>query len=51
MARAIKETPVLRGKDAERFDKKIKENASRKVPAPDYNRAIAVYRKVKITGR
>jgi hypothetical protein len=49
MAQAVKETPVLRGKDAERFAKKIKANASLKVPAHEYKRAIVAYERVKVS--
>ncbi len=47
MARPIKETPVLRGKDAERFQRIIKENESKKVPASDYERAKQAYSSIK----
>ena len=43
MATPIKETPVLYGKDSERFLKTIKENESKKVPREDYDRAMKVY--------
>lgn len=43
MARPIKETPILRGKDAERFSRIIKENETKKVPAEDYERARKAY--------
>lgn len=48
MARPIKETPVLSGSDARRFEKAIKENAERKVPRESYERAINVFRNIKI---
>ena len=44
MARPIKETPILTGKDAERFQKIIKANEYKKVPASDYERAEKAYR-------
>lgn len=44
MAQAIKETPVLSGKDAERFEQKIQENASRKVSREEYDRAMRIYK-------
>jgi hypothetical protein len=47
MARPIKETPVLTGKDAERFEKEIKENENRRVSDSDYQRAIATFQSVK----
>ncbi len=43
MARPIKETPILTGKDAERFQRIIKENENKKVPAADYERAQKAY--------
>lgn len=48
MARPIKETPVLTGKNAEEFEKAIKENESedRKVSRETYERALEVYRSV-----
>jgi len=46
MARQIKETPILRGKAAERFEKSIKANAKKKVSSAEYNRAIANFKKI-----
>jgi len=48
MASPIKETPVLTGKDAVRFEKQIKENETgkNKVPASEYNRAQETFKKV-----
>jgi hypothetical protein len=48
MARPVKETPVLKGKDAKRFKEEIKENETRKVSASEYERAIATYQSVKL---
>ncbi|MCP5244849.1 MAG: hypothetical protein H6937_02315 [Burkholderiales bacterium] len=48
MATPIKDTPVLYGKDAERFERIIKENESKKVPAADYNRAKEAYKKFRL---
>jgi hypothetical protein len=47
MARPIKETPVLMGKDARRFEKTIKENETKKVTPAHYRRAMDVYASVK----
>jgi hypothetical protein len=47
MARPIKETPVLSGKDAKRFEQQIKENEKRKVPESDYQRALKTFNAVK----
>ena len=46
MAKTIKETPILRGKDAKRFSASVEKSASRKVPDKAYNRAKAVYSRV-----
>jgi len=46
MAREVKETPVLSGKDAEVFARAIKANESRNVPSEDYARAKAIYERV-----
>ena len=47
MARPIKETPVLKGKNAKDFEKAIKQNEKRKVSRATYQRAIAVFRSIK----
>ncbi len=48
MATKIKETPVLYGKDAERFDRACKENEAglHKVSSGEYQRAMDVYNSV-----
>lgn len=43
MAKEIRETPVLMGKDAARFEKIIKENEKRKVSRDAYERGKAAY--------
>ena len=48
MARPIKETPVLEGKDARRFEKEIERNKGRKVPKEDYLRAVEVFKRIKL---
>ena len=48
MATPIKETPVLTGKDAERFARIIKENENKKVPAEDYQRAKEAFKNFKV---
>jgi len=47
MAREVKETPVLSGKDAEKFTRTINANESRKVPSEEYDRAKAIYERVQ----
>lgn len=50
MARQIKETPVLKGKYAREFDKKVKENRDKKVSEQDRKRAMDAYNKIKVVG-
>lgn len=47
MALPIKETPVLKGKDAQRFSENMRTAESRPVPREDYERAKNVYQKTK----
>ncbi len=46
MATEIKETPILRGKDAARFEMICEENLSKKVSAEEYQRGKDAYDKV-----
>lgn len=46
MATPIKDTPILYGKDSDRFLKKVKENENKRVPKKDYDRAMKVYNKM-----
>lgn len=46
MAKEVKETPVLTGKEAERFTKAIQENEHKRVPEEDYARAMTTYEQV-----
>lgn len=48
MARPIKETPVLTGKNAKEFEKAIKENEQedKKVSKEEYERALEVFKSV-----
>jgi len=46
MARKIKETPMLIGKDAERFDRAIKENKTKRINLSDYVRAKSIFERV-----
>ena len=48
MARPIKETPVLEGEDARRFEMEIERNQERKVPKQDYLRAIETFKRIKL---
>ncbi len=47
MAKPIKETPILFGKDADRFLKDIKKNEGEKISDKDYRRALSIFEKVK----
>ena len=48
MARPIKETPVLKGKNAKNFEKAIKQNEKRKVSQDKYQRAIAAFKRITV---
>lgn len=43
MAKEIRETPILRGKDAVRFEKAIKANENRKVSHDEFQRGKKAY--------
>ena len=47
MAKPIKETPVLEGKEAERFIKEVRANEKRKVSNTEYRKALSDYRELK----
>jgi len=47
MAKPIKETPVLYGKDAQKFEKKITLNKVNTAPKPEYDRVMNNYNKIK----
>jgi hypothetical protein len=46
MAKPIKDTPTLKGKDANRFSADIKANESKKVNEADYKKMLASYTKI-----
>ncbi|MEW8351970.1 MAG: hypothetical protein AB2689_00010 [Candidatus Thiodiazotropha taylori] len=46
MARKIKETPVLKGKNARAFDRAITSNKSKKVTSHEYKRAEDTYTRI-----
>jgi hypothetical protein len=46
MATPIKETPILRGKDARRFEKVLAGKDRKPVSRADYERAVAIYNSV-----
>lgn len=47
MARPIKDTPILTGSDAERFERIMRDNENRTVPKADYDRAKATYERIR----
>lgn len=47
MAMPIKDTPILEGKDAKRFQRIIAENENRSVPRQEYDRAMAILKQVE----
>lgn len=48
MAKEIRETPVLMGKDAARFEKIIKDNEKRKVSREAYERGKNAYESIPL---
>ena len=48
MASKVKDTPVLRGKDAERFNKNMREVEQKSVSKQEYSRMMAVFKSVRI---
>ncbi|MDD2761154.1 MAG: hypothetical protein PHH11_12775 [Methylomonas sp.] len=48
MASKVKDTPVLRGKDAERFNKQMLETDKKIVSKQEYDRMMAVFKSVRI---
>lgn len=46
MARKIKETPILKGRDAETFDRAVEANKSKKVSNAEYERAKNTYNRI-----
>jgi len=46
MARQVKETPVLTGSDAQKFEQRVKNNENDKVPRESYERAQRVFESV-----
>jgi hypothetical protein len=47
MARPIKETPILTGKDARRFEQELKANENNKVTRESYDRAMSAFQDIK----
>jgi hypothetical protein len=51
MATPIKPTPVLRGKEARRFEENMRKAEQNPISRQEYDRIMAVYRSVKIVGK
>lgn len=48
MATKVKDTPILKGKDAERFNLKMRETDKKSIPRKDYERMLATFKSVRI---
>lgn len=48
MAKPIKETPVLTGKQAAKFEKAIKRNAGKKVSKQEFDRAVLAFKRITV---
>lgn len=51
MATKIKDTPILYGKDAERFEENMRKSENTKASQDEYNRVISAFRNVKIVDK
>lgn len=51
MTLPIKDTPMLTGEDARRFEQAIRANEKHKIPAEDYKRAMRNFRLIRIPER
>ena len=48
MAKPIKETPILYGKDSRTFSEKMKWNEEHPAPKEEYDKVMADYHKMKL---
>jgi hypothetical protein len=48
MITKVKSTPILLGKDAKRFDEKMKEAENNPVSKAEYERMVALFNRVRI---
>jgi hypothetical protein len=48
MATKVKDTPILRGKDAERFNQKMRDANNNQIPKKEYDRMLASFKSVRI---
>ncbi|QPK65167.1 hypothetical protein IVG45_09645 [Methylomonas sp. LL1] len=48
MASKVKDTPVLHGKDAQRFNQKMREATQKAISKQEYDRMMAVFKSVRI---
>jgi hypothetical protein len=51
MAKPIKETPFLSGKDAEKFVTKIQQNNQQKASKAEYDKVMQNYRKIEFKNK
>jgi hypothetical protein len=51
MAKPIKETPILCGKDSQIFSEKIAQNKTKTASQEEYDRVMANYRKMKLKNK
>jgi hypothetical protein len=51
MARPVKETPILRGKDAERFEKAMRENEKKTITPEEYERIMEAWRTIRVVDK
>lgn len=47
MAQPIKETPVLTGRDARRFEQDIKKNENKRISSKEFEKAKKIFEQVK----
>ncbi len=48
MATKVKDTPILRGKDAERFNNKMREADKNTIPKKEYDRMLKIFKSVRV---
>jgi hypothetical protein len=48
VATKVKDTPILKGKDAERFSQKMKEAENNPISKAEYERMLDVFNRVRI---
>ena len=48
MATKVKDTPILRGKDAIRFNQQMREADQKRISKQEYDRMLAVFKTIRI---